>query len=154
MAAVQAAPKQYPGRGWNSDRVLFGAWRAGDARAGEALVRRFMPLARALARRYDHASEPFDDLLQVAHMGLHVAQMTGQGITLGSLHVCANQFGAQRGTSFNDIGILRGETRGLFGIIGTRRVLTLGVPDGEGGVVLLMPERDVPLGGRMFSGGW
>lgn len=29
-------------------------------------------------------------------------------------------------------------------------VLTLGVPDGEGVVVLLMPERDVPLGGRMF----
>ena len=29
-------------------------------------------------------------------------------------------------------------------------VLTLGVPGGEGGVVLLVPERDVPLGGRMF----
>jgi tRNA-binding protein len=29
-------------------------------------------------------------------------------------------------------------------------VLTLGVPDGDGGVVLLMPERDVPVGGRMF----
>jgi tRNA-binding protein len=29
-------------------------------------------------------------------------------------------------------------------------VLTLGVPDGEGGVVLLTPERDVPIGGRMF----
>ena len=29
-------------------------------------------------------------------------------------------------------------------------VLTLGVPDGDGGVVLLMPERGVPLGGRMF----
>lgn len=29
-------------------------------------------------------------------------------------------------------------------------VLTLGVPDGDGGVVLLQPERDVPLGGRMF----
>ena len=29
-------------------------------------------------------------------------------------------------------------------------VLTLGVPDAEGGVVLLMPERDVPLGGKMF----
>ena len=29
-------------------------------------------------------------------------------------------------------------------------VLTLGVPDGNGGVVLLVPERDVPLGGRMF----
>jgi tRNA-binding protein len=29
-------------------------------------------------------------------------------------------------------------------------VLTLGVPDGDGGVVLLTPERDVPLGGRLF----
>lgn len=29
-------------------------------------------------------------------------------------------------------------------------VLTLGVPDGNGGVVLLVPERDVPIGGRMF----
>jgi len=29
-------------------------------------------------------------------------------------------------------------------------VLTLGVPDGEGAVVLLTPERDVPLGSRMF----
>ena len=28
--------------------------------------------------------------------------------------------------------------------------LTLGVPDGEGGVVLLEPERDVPPRGRMF----
>ena len=29
-------------------------------------------------------------------------------------------------------------------------VLTLGVPDAEGAVILLHPERDVPLGGRMF----
>ena len=29
-------------------------------------------------------------------------------------------------------------------------VLTLGVPDSDGEVVLLIPERDVPLGGRMF----
>lgn len=29
-------------------------------------------------------------------------------------------------------------------------VLTLGVPDGGDGVVLLTPERDVPIGGRMF----
>jgi tRNA-binding protein len=29
-------------------------------------------------------------------------------------------------------------------------VLTLGVPDGEGAVVLLAPERLVPLGARMF----
>jgi tRNA-binding protein len=29
-------------------------------------------------------------------------------------------------------------------------VLTLGVPDADGAVVLLVPERDVPLGGKMF----
>jgi tRNA-binding protein len=29
-------------------------------------------------------------------------------------------------------------------------VLTLGVPDDEGEVVLLAPERDVPIGGRLF----
>jgi tRNA-binding protein len=29
-------------------------------------------------------------------------------------------------------------------------VLTLGLPDGEGNVVLLAPTRDVPLGGKMF----
>ena len=29
-------------------------------------------------------------------------------------------------------------------------VLTLGLPDAEGQVVLLVPERDVPLGGRVF----
>jgi tRNA-binding protein len=29
-------------------------------------------------------------------------------------------------------------------------VLTLGVPDSEGAVILIRPERDVPVGGRMF----
>jgi tRNA-binding protein len=29
-------------------------------------------------------------------------------------------------------------------------VLTLGVPDGEGSVVLVVPEQDVPIGGRLF----
>ena len=29
-------------------------------------------------------------------------------------------------------------------------VLTLGVPDSDGDVVLLVPERDVPVGGRMY----
>ena len=29
-------------------------------------------------------------------------------------------------------------------------VLTLGVPDDEGNVVLLVPDKDVPVGGRMY----
>jgi RNA polymerase sigma-B factor len=50
---------------------LFTAWQQqGDQRAREALVARFTPLARSLARRYDRSSEPFEDLLQVAMLGL------------------------------------------------------------------------------------
>jgi RNA polymerase sigma-B factor len=50
---------------------LFVRWqRQGDRAAREALVRRFMPLARSLARRYGRSSEPFEDLLQVASVGL------------------------------------------------------------------------------------
>ena len=52
-------------------RELFVRWqRDGDPTAREALVRRFMPLARGLTRRYGRSSEPFEDLLQVASLGL------------------------------------------------------------------------------------
>ena len=36
----------------------------------DRLVERFLPLARALARRYQRSGEPFDDLFQVACLGL------------------------------------------------------------------------------------
>lgn len=50
---------------------LFARWRQhGDSSAREALVRRFLPLTRSLARRYGRSSEPFEDLLQVASLGL------------------------------------------------------------------------------------
>jgi RNA polymerase sigma-B factor len=52
------------------DRDLFLRYRDGDPLAREQLVERFLPLARQLARRYQRASEPLDDLLQVASMGL------------------------------------------------------------------------------------
>jgi RNA polymerase sigma-B factor len=41
-----------------------------DKAAREELLRRFLPLARKLARRYAGSREPFDDLLQVASLGL------------------------------------------------------------------------------------
>ncbi|HTA15518.1 MAG TPA: SigB/SigF/SigG family RNA polymerase sigma factor [Solirubrobacteraceae bacterium] len=50
---------------------LFVRWQQqADPGAREALVQRFMPLTRSLARRYDRSSEPFEDLLQVASVGL------------------------------------------------------------------------------------
>jgi RNA polymerase sigma-B factor len=52
-------------------RELFVRWQQqGDESAREELVRRFLPLARKLARRYSGAHEPFEDLLQVASLGL------------------------------------------------------------------------------------
>jgi RNA polymerase sigma-B factor len=51
--------------------VLFARVQSrGDAAAREELVRRFLPLARKLAARYTNPYEPFDDLLQVASIGL------------------------------------------------------------------------------------
>src|ERR1700757_4091449 len=50
---------------------LFARWRVqGDQSARDALVARFTPLARSLARRYARSSEPFEDLLQVSMVGL------------------------------------------------------------------------------------
>src|SRR5947209_8834830 len=53
-------------------RGLFERWRRdNDPRARESLVERYLPLARMLAARYrGRAGEPFDDLLQVASLGL------------------------------------------------------------------------------------
>jgi RNA polymerase sigma-B factor len=44
--------------------------RDGDTAARSELVERFLPLARRLARRYEQASEPLEDLVQVASLAL------------------------------------------------------------------------------------
>ena len=44
--------------------------RGGDAGARDELVTRMMPLVRRLARRYQRAGEPLDDLVQVGCVGL------------------------------------------------------------------------------------
>jgi RNA polymerase sigma-B factor len=54
-----------------SDLELFGRARIeGDAHARELLIERYLPLARRLARRYQHTDEPIEDLVQVASIGL------------------------------------------------------------------------------------
>ncbi len=83
-------------------RLLFERWQQDrDEGAREALVQRFMPLTRNLARRYDRSSEPFEDLLQVASVGLLKA---------------LNRFDPGRGCSFPSFAVptILGEMRRYF----------------------------------------
>ncbi len=51
-------------------RTLFSRCAAGDARARETIIVRYLPLARRLARAYEGRGEPIEDLCQAATVGL------------------------------------------------------------------------------------
>src|ERR671914_225562 len=68
--AGAARPASERARRQRDDQKLMRRHRGGDARARNELIERYMPLARSLALRYRRASEPLDDLFQVASLGL------------------------------------------------------------------------------------
>ncbi len=72
LAASTHAPRRTPScTSREIERQLLTCYhRSGDLEAREELVHRFLPLARELALRYSYTDEPFDDLYQVACMGL------------------------------------------------------------------------------------
>jgi RNA polymerase sigma-B factor len=75
--------------------------RDGDSRARETLLRRFLPLARKLARRYHGGGEPLEDLVQVASLGL-----------VKALH----RYDVDRGVSFSSYAVptITGELKRYF----------------------------------------
>jgi RNA polymerase sigma-B factor len=82
---------------------LFERWqRDRDPRARERLVERYLPLAHRLAARYrGRTGEPFDDLLQVASLGLLKA---------------LDRFDPDRGTAFSTFAVptILGELKRYF----------------------------------------
>lgn len=54
----------------NERRLFERCHRENDPAAREELIRRYLPLARQLARRYRRGDEPLDDLMQVACLAL------------------------------------------------------------------------------------
>jgi RNA polymerase sigma-B factor len=106
-ARVQNAPVRTTDLAGRVDtRLLFERWRHDrDQRARAELVARFLPLARKLARRYSGAREPFDDLLQVASLGLVKA---------------IDRYDAGRGTAFSSFAVptILGELKRYFRDLG------------------------------------
>jgi RNA polymerase sigma-B factor len=115
-----------------TDKDLFLRWQGGgDGGAREELVRRHLSLARNLARRYTRTQEPFDDLFQVASLGLVKA---------------IDRFDPARGTAFSSFAVptILGELKRHF----RNKGWSVHLPRGLQELVLKVQEAEAQLGSR------
>jgi RNA polymerase sigma-B factor len=98
----------------------------------DMLVERFLPLARALARRYQHTGEPVDDLFQVACLGLLKA---------------IDRFDLSRDVAFSSYAVptMLGEIRRYF----RDRTWSVRVPRGLQELALRVDKKVVELSGDL-----
>jgi RNA polymerase sigma-B factor len=84
-----------------TDHQLQRRHQAGDTRARDELIERYLPLARQLASRYRDRSEPVADLIQVAYVGLVAA---------------VDRWDPERGTAFSTFAVptILGQVRRHF----------------------------------------
>lgn len=111
---------------------LFRLWCGDrDRRARDALIERFLPLARKLAYRYRGAHEPYDDLLQVASLGLVKA---------------VERFDDERGNAFSSFAVptILGELKRYFRDLGW----SVHVPRGAQELALKVEEAKQRLSAR------
>jgi len=114
------------------DQTLFREWHADrDRGAREELVQRHLGLARKLAARYARANEPFDDLFQVASLGLVKA---------------IDRFDPERGIAFSSFAVptIVGELKRHFRDKGW----SLHVPRGTLELALRVQEATTALGSK------
>jgi RNA polymerase sigma-B factor len=98
LRALTAEPLGHRAEG---EELLALYHRTGDRRVRERAIERYMPLARRLAARYHRRQEPFEDLVQVASLGLVKA---------------VERYDPERGTRFTSFAVptISGELRRHF----------------------------------------
>jgi RNA polymerase sigma-B factor len=130
--SLPGSDKGRPSRERVDDLTLFRQWHSDRERgAREELVARHLPLARKLAARYARANEPFDDLFQVASLGLVKA---------------IDRFDPDRGIAFSSFAVptIVGELKRHFRDKGW----SLHVPRGTLELALRVQEATILLGSK------
>ena len=109
--------------------LSFDQFLAVDIRVGRVIAARFNPTAIKPAL---HLEMDFGPEIGIKHSSAQLAVHYTPESLVGRLVVAVVNFSPKR----------------MAGV--KSEVLVLGVPDPAGAVVLLQPDQDVPVGGRMF----